>query len=158
MLIWTQKKSRNCKKLLKKQVILMTSRLLKKLWTITKISYAQTKQTRKVQRTKAMVKCFLSIQETQMHSKSKLLGHKQQKVVKRIHPTVSIFKKIVELESRSTKQTTHQHQRIKTNNTSLSQIMVIEILQQNIRRNIRSMSYHGRYKVSYGKKFTSRTQ
>ena len=63
-----------------------------------------------------------------MHSKSKLLGHKQQKVVKRIHPTVSIFRMIVELESLSIKRTTHQHQRIKTNNISLSQIMVTEIL------------------------------
>ena len=127
-MIWTLKKSKNCKKLPRKQVILMISRLLKKLWTIIKISYAQTKQTRKVQRTKAMVKCFLLTQETQMHSKSKLLGHKQLKVVKRIHPTVSIFRMIVELESLSIKRKTHQHQHIKTNNISLSQIMVIEIL------------------------------
>ena len=134
----------------------MTSRLPKKLWTIIKISYAQTNQPRKVQKTKAMVKCFLSIQETQMHSNSKLLGLKQQKVVKRIHLIVSIFKMIVELELRSTKRTTHQHQRIKINNTSLSQIMVIEILWPNKRRNIRFMSYHGRCKVSCAKKFTSK--
>ena len=134
----------------------MTSRLPKKLWTIIKISYAQTNQPRKVQKTKAMVKCFLSIQEIQMHSNNKLHGHKQQRVVKRIHRIVSIFKMIVELELRSTKLTTHQHQRIKTSKTSLSQIMLIEILLLNRRRNIRFMSCHGRCKVSCGKKFISK--